>query len=240
MFRDKNKYINASNWLLLSLVLATSFLGCTKVIEPDLNDFGLQYYPTSLGDYRIYYTKTIRHNLDGSIDTTQYLVKEVAEDSVIYSDGNARILLGRYSREIAGSTWQKDSIWAVLINNSNIIMSEANTDFVKLSFPVLESKKWDGNATNSNETEYYELVDLENSYAYDTLTFENTLTVVQKDLLDPAKITEDDYRIEVYAADVGLIHKLKIKINYCSNCVENGKIEDGFIFEQKLIEFGKE
>ncbi len=220
--------------------MGTAFLGCTKVIEPDLNDFGLQYYPTSLGDYRIYHTKTIRHNLDGSIDTTQYLVKEVAEDSVIYSDGNAGILLGRYSREIAGSTWQKDSIWAVLINNSNVIMSEANVDYVKLSFPVLENKKWDGNATNSNESEYYKLVDLGNSYAYDTLTFENTLTVVQKDLLDPAKITEDDYRIEVYAADVGLIHKLKIKINYCSNCVENGKIEDGFIFEQKLIEFGKE
>jgi len=225
---------------LFALFLFAFSFGCSKIVEPNLNDFGLPYYPTEVGDYRIYYTKTIRHNLNGTIDTTQYLVKEVAEDSVIYSDGNARILLGRYSREITDSIWQKDSIWAVLINNSNVIMSEANTDYVKLSFPVLEGKKWDGNATNSNESEYYELIDLQNSYAYDTLTFDNTLTVVQKDLIDPAKITEDDYRIEVYAAGIGLIHKLKIKINYCSNCVENGKIEDGFIFEQKLIEFGKE
>ncbi|MCF6361405.1 MAG: hypothetical protein L3J29_11670 [Cyclobacteriaceae bacterium] len=240
MFRTKLTFVNVTKRLLLAMVLVTTFLGCTKVIEPNFNDFGLQYYPTSLGDYRVYYTQTIRFNLNGSIDTTQYLVKELAEDSVVYSDGNARILLGRYSSQLGEINWQKDSIWAVLINNSNVIMSEANKDYVKLSFPVLENKKWDGNATNSDESEYYELIDLENPYTYDTLSFENTLTVVQKDLIDPAKITEDNYRIEVYAANIGLIHKLKIKINYCSNCIENGKIDDGFIFEQKLIEFGKE
>ncbi|MCF6352538.1 MAG: hypothetical protein L3J06_05975 [Cyclobacteriaceae bacterium] len=238
MFYPKNKLTYVIQ-LLGVLVFSTIIMGCTKTIEPNINELGVEFYPVKVGDYRIYYTKTITYNLNGQIDTTEYLVKEIAEDSVVYTDGNARIILGRYSSNLEGAKWQKDSIWSVLINNYTVIVSEANVDFVKLSFPVLENKKWNGNATNSKEIETYNLINLRKPYSYDTLSYQSTLTVVHKDLIDPAKITEDDYRIEVFATNIGLIHKLKIKINYCSGCVENGKIDDGFIFEQKLIEFGK-
>lgn len=235
----KTKFLNSVNVVLIMLVISSAY-ACTKVIDPVEADFGFEFYPTQIGDYRIYYTKTIRYKLDGSIDTTEYLVKEMAEDSVVYTNGQPRILLGRYSSNLSTIKWKKDSLWAVLITSSNVILSEANIDYVKLSFPVVDAEKWDGNATNSKEEELYELIDLGNAYSYDTLSYKNTLTVVHKDLFDPAKITEDDYRMEVFAANIGLIHKLNIKINYCSSCVENGKIDDGFIFEQKLIEFGKE
>ena len=225
--------------LLLAIIIGGVF-GCNTELEPNLDDFGFEYYPTKVGDYRIYHTTTIAYNLDGTIDTVTYLVKEIAEKEVIYSDGNAKIILGRYSADIDNFKWKKDSIWSVIIDDSKIIVSEATKDFVKLTFPVSEEKQWDGNATNALQSEFYKIIDLKKSYSYDTLSYDNTLTVVHQDLIDPAKITEDDYRIEVFAAEVGLVHKLKIKINYCSNCVENGKIDDGFIFEQKLIEFGTE
>lgn len=225
--------------ILLPIIMG-SVMGCNTELEPNLDSFGFEYYPTKVGDYRIYHTTTIAYNLDGSIDTTKYLVKEVAEGESVYNDGNTRIILGRYSASIGNSNWQKDSIWAVLIDNSKIVVSEATKDFVKLVFPATDDKRWDGNATNAMQLENYKITDYRKSYSYDTLSFDNTLTVVHQDLLDPAKITEDDYRIEVFAAKVGLVHKLKIKINYCSSCVENGKIDDGFIFEQKLIEFGTE
>lgn len=215
-------------------------ISCTEVVEPNIDEFGFEYYPLSIGDYKIYYTSSIAYKLDGSIDTATYLVKEITEGSVLYSDGNYRTILGRYSKELDGVVWEKDSIWAVLTDKSKIIVSEANMDYVKLVFPVVEEKQWDGNATNAKDSELYQLKDVGVSYSYDTLSYVNTLTVVHKDLVDPAKITEDIYRIEVFAADIGLVHRLKIKINYCSNCVENGKIDDGFIFEQKLIEFGQE
>ncbi len=239
MFYPKNKLTYVLIQLLGVLVLSAISMGCTKTIEPNFNELGVEFYPVKVGDYRVYYTKTITYNLNGQIDTTAYLVKEIAEDSVVYSDGNTRIILGRYSSNLAGTNWQKDSIWSVLSTNYNVIVSEANVDFVKLSFPVQENKKWDGNAANYKKVESYKLTDVRKPYSYDTLSYQSTLTVVHKDLLDPAKITKDDYRIEVFAANIGLIHKLKIKINYCSGCVENGKIDDGFIFEQKLIEFGK-
>lgn len=210
-------------------------------MEPDITVFGYDYYPMKLGDYRIYHTTTIRYNLDGTIDTTRYLVKEVAEELLpTENEVSSSIILGRYSSSLESIKWEKDSLWAVTLDNGKIVVAEATNSFIKLAFPVKENLEWDGNALNSKQEELYEIIDAGKKYAYDTLFFENTLTVVHEDLIDPAKITEDDYRIEVFALDIGLVHKLKIRINYCSTCVENGKIEEGLIFEQKLIEIGKE
>lgn len=215
-------------------------IGCNETLESIDSEFGYEYYPTEMGDYRIYHTSDIRYNLNGTIDTTQYLVKELVEELIENVDGTFRLTLGRYSADIGSNDWSKDSLWAVFMDETKVVVSEANIDFIKLVFPVTENTEWDGNAFNSSDDEIYRVEEMRKNYSYDTLSFENTLTVVHKDLIDPAKITEDDYRIEVFATNVGLIHKLKFKINYCSTCAENGKIENGFIFEQKLIEFGKE
>ncbi len=226
--------------MVVSIIIYTLLVGCTETLEPNTTEFGYDYYPMDLGDVRIYHTTTIRYNLNGTIDTTRYLTKEVAEELILKTDGTTSILLGRYSAVIGSTTWTKDSLWAVFIDESKVVLSEATTDFIKLVFPVKETLEWDGNAFNSNESEFYEIIDVKKPYAYDTLSYENTLTVVHEDLLDPAKITKDDFRVEVFASNIGLIHKVRVKINYCATCVENGKIEDGFIFEQKLIEIGKE
>ena len=230
----------STNWLSSLVLISTLILGCTETLEPDPSAFGFEYYPMELGDIRIYHATTIRYNLDGSIDTARYLMKEIAEEVIPKSDGSSSIMLGRYSAEIDTDIWTKDSLWAVTFDNTKVVVSEATTGFIKLVFPVAENLAWDGNMMNSSDSEFYEIMNLKKMYSYDTLSYENTLTVVHEDLIDPAKITKDDYRIEVFASDIGLIHKLKIRINYCSTCVENGKIEDGFIFEQKLIELGKE
>ncbi|MCB0496802.1 MAG: hypothetical protein KDC79_11755 [Cyclobacteriaceae bacterium] len=227
---------------LSSIVIVGLISSCNKTIEPDLSDFGYEYFPIEIGQYRTYYSMRIDYNLDGSIDTTQYLTKEIVEDTVVYSDGSKRYLLGRYSANIGSDNWQKDSLWTAMVSESNVVISEGNIDFIKLAFPVKSALKWDGNARNNRTEELYEISDLEAPYSYDTLSFSNTLTVIQADLIDPAKLTEDDYRIEVYAKGVGLVHKLKMRINYCdpTKCSENGTIEDGEVFEQKLIEFGEE
>ncbi len=216
------------------------FVACNETVEPDTSGFGYEYYPMEINDFRIYHTTTIRYNLNGTIDTARYLVKELAEELITFEDGSSRMLLGRYSADIGSVNWEKDSLWAVNVNNTKVEVSEATLDFIKLVFPVKDALTWDGNAHNALDEEFYEIKDLGKPYSYDTLAYENTLTVVHQDLIDPAKITEDDYRIEIFAFEKGLIYKLKIRINYCSTCVENGKIEDGYIFEQKLIEIGKE
>jgi len=226
-------------WLLV--LIAFVHIGCSsKTVEPNWSNFGFEYYPLEVGDYKVYYTQVIYYTLDGSTDTIQYLVKEIVEDSIAFSDGSYRFLLGRYSMAIGASSWQKDSLWAVNKTQASVVVSEANLDFIKLVFPVIENKKWDGNALNSRDNEDYIIKETGKPYMYDTLSFNNSLTVVHADFLDPVKITNDDYRIEVFAANVGLVNKINLKIKYCSSCVENGTIKEGIVFEQKLIEFGKE
>ena len=230
--------------VIIPLAFILSITGCSETMDPDLSNFGYDYYPMEVGDFRIYHTTSIRYNLNGTIDTVSYLVKEQAEELSKNVDGSDRLILGRYSADIGTNIWRKDSLWAVFIDPSKVVVSEANIDFIKLVFPLTKFSNWDGNATNSLEEEFYKVEDKGISFSYDilsdTLSYENTLTVVHKDLIDPAKLTEDDFRKEVFAVDIGLVYKLKIKINYCSTCGETGKIEDGFIFEQKLIAFGKE
>jgi len=241
---NSEKVLHALNqhfFKLLLLIIAFMYTGCAnKTVEPDFSEFGFEYYPLHVGAYSVYYTQVIHYKLDGSTDTLRYLVKEVVEDSIIYTDGSLRFLLGRYSAAIGSNNWQKDSLWAVNSTNATVVVSEANLDFIKLAFPVFENKQWDGNALNSRDREDYIINELGKPYSYDTLTYANTLTVVHADFLDPVKITKDDYRVEVFAANIGLIYKINLKIKYCSSCIENGKIEDGIVFEQKLIEFGKE
>lgn len=217
-------------------------MGCNKTVEPNLSEFGYDYYPLEVGQYRIYHTQRIYFNLDGSADTVNYLTKEIVEDTITYSDGSIRFLLGRYSSDLDSEIWSKDSLWSALVGASSVSVSEANVEYIKLAFPVKEGLEWDGNALNSKVKELYELDELDTEYSYDTLSYTNSLTVIHADFIDPAKLTEDDYRIEVYAKDVGLVHKLKKKINYCdpTECSENGTIEGGAIFEQKLIAIGEE
>lgn len=231
------------NWVFIPMTAMLFLAGCSETLEPDPSKFGYEYYPLAIGDYKIYHTTGIRYNLNGTIDTTQYLVKELVEDLIENVDGTFRLTLGRYSADIGSNDWSKDSLWAVFIDESKVVVSEANVDFIKLVFPVKENIEWDGNAINSKEFEFYKIKEIGKSYTYyvlsDTLSYNNSLSV-EIDLLDPAKITSDKYDLEVFADDIGLVHKLNIKINYCSSCKPEIKIEDGFIFEQKLMEFGKE
>ncbi len=222
-------------WMALH---ALAFLAaCTQTIEPDTDAFGFDYYPMRLGDERIYYTQEIFFKLSGTVDTLTYLVKEIVEDTIKQTDGNYQLLLGRYSTSLDTTKWQKDSLWMVEVNNQRVLLSEATKAFVKLVFPVANNTQWDGNAKNADKEEIYVLTEVGGGYAYDTLSFGTTARVVHKDLRDPAKITEDDYRFEVFAREVGLVHRYKLKLNYCSKCSENGVVEEGYILDQKLISF---
>ena len=124
-----------------------------------------------------------------------------------------------------------------------IVANEGNTAYVKLTFPMQEGLTWDGNSLNDLEPDSYEIRMLNHPFKVDSITFANTVHVFQADLLDPAKISADDYRVEVYADSIGLVFKEIIQKEYCDYsaggpCSEP-TVLTGFEYEQKLIEFGK-
>ena len=219
--------------------------GCVSSIEPDPNTLGLNYYPLQTGDYRVYNTKSKNFNLDGTIDSVEYLLKEVVVDSFPGNDQDSYIyVINRYKKGLNETDWLIDEAVSARINLRTMVLTENNAAFVKLAFPMEEALTWDGNSLNDLEPEDYEMRMLSHPFTVDSITFANTVYVFHVDIRDPVQISNDDYRLEVFADGVGLVYKQKILKEWCdyvtSGACSEPTVLSGLEYEQKLIEFGKE
>ena len=109
-----------------------------------------------------------------------------------------------------------------------------------MTFPVLEGKRWDGNAFNIMNEELYTF---EETFQYRDIegeNYESTLKIVHQD--NPDSIVTTDIRNEIYALNVGLIYKESIILHYCTDneCLGNMIIEKGTDYRQALIGYGNE
>ncbi|MEN8251852.1 MAG: hypothetical protein ABFS32_23225, partial [Bacteroidota bacterium] len=198
---------------------------------------GYDYFPYEVGQYRVYQTHVINYNIDGSVDSADYQIKEIVVDKGLVED-DTTFRLERYKRVNESDAWVKDSVWSARINTYTAIVVEHNVPIIKLSFPVEENRKWDGNAMNTRDYDEYKMINVNQSYQLEGDEFFQTLEVYRGDSLDPEKIVEDDYHVEVFSRGVGLIHKKDIKLQY--DYKHPGDTVEGIVFEQNLIETGEE
>ena len=218
--------------------------GCVSTIDPDPAGLGLMYFPLQTGDYFIYRAKRINFNLDGSLDSIEYLLKEVVVDSFPSTDNQGfTFVINRHKKGLNDPLWVLSTVVSARTNLKTMVFNEDNAAYIKLAFPMQEGLTWDGNSLNDFEPDAYEIRMLSHPFKVDSITFANTVHVFQADLLDPAKISADDYRVEVYAENIGLVFKESIIKEYCyysagGPCSEPTVLQ-GFEYEQQLIEFGK-
>ena len=204
--------------------------------QPEL---GYDYFPLVEGNERIYEVERIDYKPDGDIDTTFYQLKEVTGAS-FESNGELNFRIERFIRPNQDAEWVIDAVWSARRNDYQAIVVEDNLPIIKMSFPVLEDKRWDGNAMNSLPEDEYKMNDLGAPYMIANYSFNNTIQVFAEDLLDPCKISADNYHVEVFAVGVGVIYKQDIEIKYVSSsgCNPTDSIIDfGFVVEQRLIDF---
>jgi hypothetical protein len=191
------------------------------------------------GDEKVYEVERLEYKPNGEIDITLYQLKEVTGAS-FDSSGELNFRIERFIRPSEDAEWVIDAVWSARRNDFQAILVENNIPVIKLSFPMLEDKRWDGNAMNSLPEDEYKMKNFGASYMVSDFDFNNTVEVFKEDLLDPCKISADNYHIEVFAEGVGLIYKQDIDINYqsSSGCnPENSRIDFGLVVEQKLIDF---
>ena len=201
---------------------------------------GYDYFPLAADDYRLYQLQEINYNLDGSIDTTNYQLKEIVTEELVIDDETS-FRLDRYRRAIETDPWVIDSVWSARVNSYQAIVVENNVSIIKLSFPVTEDRRWDGNAMNAKEFDEFKMINVGSTYLVDEKEYPRSLEMLKEELLDPIQITNDDYHLEVFSENIGLIYKLDIDKKYCNpvDCTEPGIIEQGKLVEQKIIEVGK-
>ena len=219
-------------WLLLFSTSAV--ISCSD----DAEDFplGHDYFPITIGDYRVYEVSETSY-VDKIETIDNYQLRESFYDS-IESENEVTFLMRVQRRNSDQDNWVSIENITVRQTESNLEYREGNMSFVKMSYPVLTNRSWDGNAQNQNSEQVYRYEELGSN----DFTFESTdhIKVIISDL--PANIVEQDERFEIYAQGIGLVERNFIEIDFCqSNC--DGEVnlrENGRILNQRLIEYGVE
>ena len=223
------------NYLLI--IICICFLAsCTKenAIEVSTTNYFYQYFPTDSGIIRYYQADSIfwDANNQAALDTISYEIKEVIAGNYFDNENEICQRIERYKKDVNGN-W---IIWKVLSDKRIQFNAERYIDnirFIKLKFPLNTTEKWNGNALNTLDAQYYQITDVHQPENINTLAFDSVCTVLQDNYIDA---TRQFYGMEKYAARIGMIyHREK---NIATIPTSQGIIiRGGYDYTEKIISY---
>jgi len=219
------------------------FLGLAACGEDETKQVSdADYIPLRKGFYQIYNaSETTYFNIGDSQSRTFQLKTEVV-DSFVNQEGGYTYTVHRSERDTPSGDWIFTDTWSVRMTPANVVVSEENVPYIRIAFPAVTNRVWDGNALNSLAADEYVLAATGKKYQLETGEEVGPyIQVVQEDSGDP--ITFVDKRQEFYVRNIGLVKQEVTDIKYCSDaddCVPGTQvIESGRIYVQTLIEYGQ-
>ncbi len=218
-------------WLLL--------LSCTSQ-ETTPIDPGFDYLPLVTGRFVMYDVTEQRFSLTAAPVTSTYQLKETTGAGYADVTGQPAFRIHRFRRPNAQAPWQTDSLWTARTDSRVAIRTENGADFVKLAFPLVNRRRWNGNLFNQFAEDTYELRSLNQPFSVGTQTFAQTATVFQQ---NDSTLVSQDKRIEVYARQVGLVYKETVQLQFCSSspsCVGKAQIDFGVRRYVRVASYGTE
>ena len=233
----------------MSLMLSSCYLEDTE-----LPFIGYDYYPTELGKYVDYQVDSVwQDDQIGPIGSAEahYFLRDLNESSFVDEEGRPAIRVERYSKQNAGAEFTRiKDVWYRTRTSKIAEQNEENAIFIKHNFPVKAGKSWDGNSKNILQTLQelyrqnsipevweYEYVNVHEPYTINGFTFDSTVTVLQLDR--PAIFGLSVFAQEVYAMDIGLVHK-RMDIFDIQQNPSNPTDKDtvGFTLEMVVTDYG--
>lgn len=214
--------------------------GCQEeFIVPDTSRSGTDYFPIEKGLYWDYEVDLTTYNLLDSMPS-HFFLRETVTDTFTDLSGGISFRLERLTRHSEDFEWELDSVWTARVSPSQAVRIENNIPFIKLTFPLAEGKQWNGNALNNRGEESYKVEGLGLNLQVGDTTYEGTLGVVQREILDT--LVFRDIRKEYYARGIGLVKKEFIQLNYCSTeeCFGQQQIDSGRKLYMELVAYGKD
>jgi hypothetical protein len=159
----------------------------------------------------------------------------------------------RSVRADENSEWEDDSVMVVSRVQHSLVLTKANTKYVKLVFPVKEGATWIGDAYNNhvingdeknhfNSKESYTYKDAGKPFTIAGTTYDLSVTVVQGEPAKEANRLDD--RKEVYVRNIGRVYRLFNRIVYCNDMGNDicpygvGYKLDGHERQEILIAYG--
>ncbi len=205
--------------------------------EPDM---ATAYYPLGIGVYQVYDVKEKHYQVVSDAVEEHYQLQTLIIDSFSSVEGHDTYVMQRSKRATPADSWELVDTWSVRREHNDVVVSEGNTDFVKLRSPLTEGLEWNGNTYNSIGVDEYVVRDLGHSFDVNGTVFAKTVTVEQERLEDA--IVFRDERAEVYAAGVGLIYKEVIQLAYCTSdeCLGLQKVDEGIEMRIAIVDYGRQ
>lgn len=237
-FRFKKTF---SVWRGLCLMLMGSLNGCSPTCgDCEELSAGTVFFPTEIGRFVEYDVVEEEYSPGKSAVVRQYQWKEVTAGRYTDPTGRPVYRIARYRRTAEGKRWEADSTVTLRLAADHAIRNENGKDYVKMVFPPLEKKVWNGNLYNAGGDDRYELDRVNKTYIIGKTTFDRTATVVQQ---QDSTLVNQDRRVEVYAAEVGLVYRESIQLQFCSStpsCVGKAQIDFGTRRYVRFRNAGKE
>ncbi len=218
---------------IVLLLLMLLVVGCQKDINPGKIALFKSYFPAKIGSYIVYDVVDIK--FDVSVDTNRYQLKEVV-DSLLSDNGDeTRYKIVRYYRPGVFDKWQVKDVWTCRISYEGAFKTEENKTYLKMVFPVIIGKKWNGNAFLPDVEWEYSYATVHEPLTIDSLTFDSTVLVNQRANFN---LVEYEKAFEEYAVNVGLVRKELIDLTISD--FDSSKISKGIKFYQKIVDYGYE
>jgi hypothetical protein len=214
---------------------------------------GQNYFPLRVGDYKIYQvteTEIRPYNIETQFT---YEIKTIVTDSFPNADGKHSYIISRFKRAGNTANWEGLDTWAGRSNDREVVITEGNTPYLRISYPVESARTWNGNTYNSDETneicqgafvtscDLYSFGGVNIPYATSSgLSFEKAIEVIENN--DSDTFVRYDVRKTIYALNVGIVYReINIK-KYCTqdDCYGKQLVEDGRVMVMELKEYGNE
>ncbi|MEO6189987.1 MAG: hypothetical protein ABIO44_06120 [Saprospiraceae bacterium] len=241
---------------LYNLIIFIFFTSCNSETSI-LTDYqlGYHYYPMSLGKSWIYRTDSILYQKSNGQrrDSFRCFIKETAADTFTDPDGNLVYNVEIFYRKRDTLPWELIDNTFITVGSTNIIRNDFGFDFIKLVFPVIKNKSWNGNIRIDQQTEIklngeffrpfnlwngrtYFYTDILNNQTIGNLFYKKVVNVEEIDFKDDINRI---YSTATYAEDVGLVYRefwLLSSDNPDINLPWEEKADYGAIIKQTLIQ----
>jgi len=231
--------------ILLMAITCIFFTACKDEIEETNIELGLEYFPLEVGKWMIYEADSVVYNgFTQTVDTAEFFIREFVESSFIDDEGRPAVRIERSYKYDENDSWVLKDVWYAVRDSQYAERVEENVRFLKLVFPILENRTWEGNTyinTSDSELSYfadweYQITSTNGVYQYGNLNIADAIDVQQNDF---ETFIEKSYAKETYAKNVGLVFKelWQLETQDLGNPETwPSRAEEGFTYRQRLIE----
>lgn len=206
-----------------------------------VEDVPNEYFPLRKGSFQIYDVHEVVYALKVPTEK-DYQLKTMLVDSIDRGDGTYAYVQYHYKRPSSDKEWEYTGTWAIQADDRELVVNEANTQFVKYQLPFTQGYQWNGNKYNALGEDEYTLEAAKVGYTVAGIDYNDCLVVNQHDNED--FIVYLDQRKEIYARNTGLILKEVRQLHYCtetaSGCLGQQVVEEGIELTQTLLMHGQE